>query len=105
MTKERCIKVHVTAEEYQICAAKALKAGVSLSGYMRNAGLNDQSGPVQDQLLRDVCTREKILAALQELARNIAKSPLSASDVTTLLAILIDLENGLKEMRRERRTR
>ena len=104
MLKERVIKVRVTSEEYDRFAAQAAEAGISLSAYMRNAGLRHRSGPSEDLLLRDICARDQAATALQNLARVLANSQISASDVTTLLSILGDVEISLEKLNSERRS-
>ncbi|ATX65301.1 plasmid mobilization protein [Roseinatronobacter bogoriensis] len=104
MLKDRCIKVRVTSEEYEHFAAQAANAGVSLSAFLRNAGLRHRSRPSGDLLLRDLGALDRLATALQNLARVFANKQISASDMTTLLSVFRDMEIVLEKLNSESRS-
>ena len=96
MPKNKCIKVHVSAEQHAACSERAEKMGLSLSAYMLNAGLSDQRSVSRDDFLWEIAQREKLLASIDRLAATFARRTVSAVDAMQILKLLEDIKNTIR---------
>ena len=95
MPKNKCIKVHVSAEQLAVCSERAKKMGLSLSAYMLNAGLSAQRSASRDDFLREITRREKLLVAIDRLAAIFASRTVSAVDAVQILKLLEVIRNKI----------
>jgi hypothetical protein len=93
--KNKCIKVHVTAEQLADCSERAKKTGLSLSAYMLNAALSAQRSALRDDFLWEIAQREKLLVAIDRLAALVASRTVSAVDAMQILKLLEGIKNKI----------
>lgn len=96
MLKNKCIKVHVTAEQLADCSERAKKTGLSLSAYMLNAGLSYQRSVARDDFLWEIAQREKLLVAIDSLAATVASRTVPALDAVQILKFLEGIKNDIR---------
>lgn len=95
MRKDKCIKVHVSADQLAVCSERAKKMGLSLSAYMLNAGLSAQRSAARDDFLWEIAQREKLLVAIDRLAATFTSRTVSTVDAVQILKLLEGIKNNI----------